>query len=316
MSVLLQISDPHFGTEQPPVVEALAALARQQRPDLLVLSGDITQRARPAQFRAARAFMDRLGVPVLAVPGNHDIPLFDLWTRLRRPYARHVAAFGVRARTRAFLARPDGGVRQHHAGLAAQAWRGVRASDRPRGPHPRGRQGRAVARGGGAPARGRDARRRCAEPAARARRRTAALGRRRRRPRHGRAHPPALRDGAARPGAADVGGAGGHGGLVAGARGRAQFGEPAALGRGFIPGLLPHRAMGLLGCRAGLCSRRGHAKSGQPGHEARGTCGAAEASDPPDGLPFTRTLCSAAGAGMSRSSGFPNLDSRKFCFFL
>ena len=95
MSVLLQISDPHFGTEQPPVVEALEALARQQRPDLLVLSGDITQRARPAQFRAARTFVDRLGVPLLAVPGNHDIPLFDLWTRLRRPYARHVAVFGT-----------------------------------------------------------------------------------------------------------------------------------------------------------------------------------------------------------------------------
>ncbi|MCY7306660.1 MAG: metallophosphoesterase [Rhodoferax sp.] len=94
MSVLLQISDPHFGTEQPLVVEALAALAQQLRPDLLVLSGDITQRAEPAQFRAARAFVDRLGLPVLAVPGNHDIPLFDLWTRLRRPYARHIAAFG------------------------------------------------------------------------------------------------------------------------------------------------------------------------------------------------------------------------------
>jgi len=75
-------------------VEALAALARQQRPDLLVLSGDITQRATPAQFEAAGAFVRRLGVPVLAVPGNHDIPLFDLWTRLRRPYARYSAAFG------------------------------------------------------------------------------------------------------------------------------------------------------------------------------------------------------------------------------
>jgi len=95
MSVVLQISDPHFGTEQPPVVEALVALARQQRPDLLVLSGDITQRARPAQFQAARYFMHRLGAPVLAIPGNHDIPLFDLWTRLRRPYARHIAAFGA-----------------------------------------------------------------------------------------------------------------------------------------------------------------------------------------------------------------------------
>jgi len=95
VSLLLQISDTHFGTEQRPVVEALGRLARQQRPDLLVLSGDITQRARPAQFRAARAFVDRLGAPVLAVPGNHDIPLFDLWTRLRRPYARHIAAFGA-----------------------------------------------------------------------------------------------------------------------------------------------------------------------------------------------------------------------------
>jgi len=94
MSVLLQISDIHFGTEQPQVVEALAALTWQQRPALLVLSGDIPQRALPAQFRAARAFVDRLGVPVLAVAGNHDVPLFDLWTRLRRPYARHIAAFG------------------------------------------------------------------------------------------------------------------------------------------------------------------------------------------------------------------------------
>ena len=78
MSTVLQISDPHFGTEQAPVVEALAALADQQQPDLVVLSGDITQRARPAQFAAARAFVDRLGVPVLAIPGNHDIPLFAL----------------------------------------------------------------------------------------------------------------------------------------------------------------------------------------------------------------------------------------------
>ncbi|MEO8039207.1 MAG: metallophosphoesterase [Betaproteobacteria bacterium] len=94
MSLVLQISDPHFGTEQTPVVEALAALSRQQRPDLLVLSGDITQRARRAQFRAARAFVDRLGVPVLAIPGNHDIPLFDLGARLRHPYAHYRAAFG------------------------------------------------------------------------------------------------------------------------------------------------------------------------------------------------------------------------------
>ena len=95
MSVLLHIADTHFGTEQPPVVEALVALAAQQRPDLVVLAGDITQRARPAQFRAARAFVDRLGAPVLAVPGNHDIALFDLWARLTRPYARFTEVFGA-----------------------------------------------------------------------------------------------------------------------------------------------------------------------------------------------------------------------------
>ena len=94
MSVLLHISDPHFGTEQPTVVEALVAFALRQRPDLVVLSGDITQRARPAEFSAAQAAMARLGAPLMAIPGNHDIPLFNVWARLRRPYAAHTAAFG------------------------------------------------------------------------------------------------------------------------------------------------------------------------------------------------------------------------------
>lgn len=95
MSVLLQISDTHFGSERPRVVEALVALAQRERPDLVVLSGDITQRARAAEFRAARAFTDRLGAPLVAVPGNHDIPLFDLPARLFHPYARQRAAFGA-----------------------------------------------------------------------------------------------------------------------------------------------------------------------------------------------------------------------------
>ncbi len=95
MSVLLHISDTHFGTEIPEMVEALVALATQQGPEIVVLSGDITQRARPVQFRAAKTFVDRLGAPVLAIPGNHDIPLFDLWTRVTRPYAHYAAVFGA-----------------------------------------------------------------------------------------------------------------------------------------------------------------------------------------------------------------------------
>jgi 3',5'-cyclic AMP phosphodiesterase CpdA len=94
VSVLLQISDTHFGTEQPPVVEALAAFTARQRPDLVVLSGDITQRARRAQFHAARVFVERLATPVLAIPGNHDVPLFDVLARFTRPYGHYREAFG------------------------------------------------------------------------------------------------------------------------------------------------------------------------------------------------------------------------------
>lgn len=96
MTVILQVSDPHFGTEQPPVVEALIELSHQLSPDLLVLSGDITQRARAAQFSAAAAFVQRLRVPhLLAIPGNHDLPLFDLATRALDPYAGFKQVFGA-----------------------------------------------------------------------------------------------------------------------------------------------------------------------------------------------------------------------------
>ncbi len=96
MSLLLQVSDPHFGTERPAVVEALVRLAHALRPDLLLLSGDITQRATARQFAAASAFVQRLQVPrVLALPGNHDIPLWHLPARLLQPYARYQAAFGA-----------------------------------------------------------------------------------------------------------------------------------------------------------------------------------------------------------------------------
>ncbi len=95
MTLLLQVSDPHFGTERAPVVAALEDLVREQRPDVLLLSGDITQRATRAQFAVARRFVDRLALPALvAIPGNHDIPLFNLAARLLWPYARYARAFG------------------------------------------------------------------------------------------------------------------------------------------------------------------------------------------------------------------------------
>lgn len=95
MSVLLHISDTHFGTEQPAVVAAVQQLVRDQQPRAVILSGDITQRARSAQFAAARKFCDSLGVEhLLTLPGNHDIPLYNLVARLFSPYGKYMDCFG------------------------------------------------------------------------------------------------------------------------------------------------------------------------------------------------------------------------------
>ena len=95
MSDIVHISDTHFGTEEAPVAEALRAWVRERKPDALILSGDITQRARRSQFAAARRFCDSLGVPrLLALPGNHDIPLYNLLARAFDPYGGYRAAFG------------------------------------------------------------------------------------------------------------------------------------------------------------------------------------------------------------------------------
>lgn len=96
MSTLVQISDTHFGTEQPEVVEALLALVHSIGPQVVVFSGDITQRARRVQFDAAQRFVEQLAVPrVLAIPGNHDIPLFNLAQRIWSPYRNYMHAFGA-----------------------------------------------------------------------------------------------------------------------------------------------------------------------------------------------------------------------------
>ena len=77
------------------MVEALVALVQTLAPELVVLSGDITQRARRREFAAAGAFVKRLGAThVLAIPGNHDIPLYDVVSRLSRPYAGFQRIFG------------------------------------------------------------------------------------------------------------------------------------------------------------------------------------------------------------------------------
>ncbi|CAA7613752.1 metallophosphoesterase [Magnetospirillum sp. SS-4] len=89
MRVLAHLSDLHFGRTEARVVDALLADLHRHRPDLVIISGDLTQRARTRQFAEARAFLERLPAPSLVVPGNHDLsPLYRPLARIFRPRAK------------------------------------------------------------------------------------------------------------------------------------------------------------------------------------------------------------------------------------
>lgn len=64
-------------------------LLERRRPDMVVLSGDLTQRAKPRQFHQAREFIDQIDVPTLVVPGNHDVPMYRVWERVLDPYGAY-----------------------------------------------------------------------------------------------------------------------------------------------------------------------------------------------------------------------------------
>lgn len=89
MKTLVHLSDLHFGKTDNQVVEAIAAEVRAVGPDLLVVSGDLTQRARKDEFLQARAFLDAFPGPRLVVPGNHDVPLWNVFARALTPLSRY-----------------------------------------------------------------------------------------------------------------------------------------------------------------------------------------------------------------------------------
>ncbi len=82
---LVLLSDLHFGRSKPDLVQPLLESVDLADPDLVVIAGDFVQRARPSQYRMARDFLHRLGRDWIAVPGNHDIPLYNLPARLIAP---------------------------------------------------------------------------------------------------------------------------------------------------------------------------------------------------------------------------------------
>lgn len=142
MLTLLHISDLHFGPKfAPEVGEAVLRAAGELRPDIVVASGDFTQRAKPKQYAAARAYLDRLPrVPTVVVPGNHDIPLYRVFERLFHPYAlyrkyisneldavlrRDDAVIVALNTTSPLLAVTDGRINRRQLDFCAQAFAGA-----------------------------------------------------------------------------------------------------------------------------------------------------------------------------------------------
>jgi len=89
MRRIAHISDLHFGRTDPHIVAALLREMRELMPDVVVVSGDLTQRARSWQFQEARHFLDALNRPTIVVPGNHDVPLENVFDRFFRPLEKY-----------------------------------------------------------------------------------------------------------------------------------------------------------------------------------------------------------------------------------
>lgn len=93
MRTLVHLSDLHFGRVDYSIIEPLISTITELKPDVLVVSGDLTQRARSHQFKEAREFLDRLPSPQIIVPGNHDVPLHNVFARFLQPldkYKRYI----------------------------------------------------------------------------------------------------------------------------------------------------------------------------------------------------------------------------------
>lgn len=86
---LFHISDVHFGVEDPAALDHFARAVATERPDAVVCTGDLTQRAKHSEYAAAQKWLGALGVPVVLEPGNHDMPYYNPWERFTDPFRRY-----------------------------------------------------------------------------------------------------------------------------------------------------------------------------------------------------------------------------------
>jgi len=145
MARIAHLSDIHFGANDPDIVAATIDWLKEKQPDLVIISGDLTQRAREKQFRDAANYLGALrdnGHRLLVVPGNHDVPLYDVIRRFASPlgrYKRHIAqdlcpwmetdeAAILGINTARSLTIKDGRINQEQMQLIRQRFNGVAAS--------------------------------------------------------------------------------------------------------------------------------------------------------------------------------------------
>jgi 3',5'-cyclic AMP phosphodiesterase CpdA len=91
MTRLFHVSDVHFGREDREAIDWFGRKVREEQPDAVIMTGDLTMRARAREFSAAAKWLEGLGRPVTVEVGNHDLPYFNLWARFVTPYKRYQA---------------------------------------------------------------------------------------------------------------------------------------------------------------------------------------------------------------------------------
>jgi 3',5'-cyclic AMP phosphodiesterase CpdA len=89
MTRLFHVSDVHFGREDREAIDWFGRKVQEEQPDAVIMTGDLTMRARASEFAAAGKWLEGLGRPVTVEVGNHDLPYFNLWARFVTPYKRY-----------------------------------------------------------------------------------------------------------------------------------------------------------------------------------------------------------------------------------
>jgi 3',5'-cyclic AMP phosphodiesterase CpdA len=96
MTRIALLADLHFGSVPPQLAEQLTRDLGRIRPDLIIIAGDLTMRSTRIEFADAKSWLEGLEAPLLVLPGNHDLPVWNVFERFTNPFARYSRASGAK----------------------------------------------------------------------------------------------------------------------------------------------------------------------------------------------------------------------------